>query len=409
MSTISASTTSTTGYVVTSDTTGTLVLKTGSTPTTAVTVGTDQSVTLAGTLAVQSQNISPYTGMKNRIINGGMQINQRGSTVTTLNDVTAFYPVDRYTGGSLSDGSITGEQSTDAPTGFTNSIKYAVTSADSSLSSTQYARLYYQIEGLNVSDLAWGSASAATVTLSFWTKSSVTGTFGGTIQNNARDRSYAFSYTINSANTWEQKSITITGDQSGTWLKDNGVGLRICFGLAAGSSYQQASTNTWQATGVQFAPSTALNLLATNGATWYIAGLQLEKGSTATSFDYRPYGTELALCQRYFLLIGKDDIYTPLSTMGVVYNTTTVLIPFVFPVKMRTSPSTFTISNAEIVEWATGGNYAVSSYSTPGGQLGTQSYLISVVIGSASLGVGRAAQLRAANSSAAYISFSSEL
>jgi hypothetical protein len=252
--------------------------------------------------------------MRNRIINGAMQINQRGSTVTTLNDATNFFPVDRFTGASLSDGSITGEQSTDAPTGFTNSIKYTVTSADSSLSASQYARLYYQIEGLNVSDLAWGSASAATVTLSFWAKSSVTGTFGGTIQNSARDRSYAFSYTIISANTWEQKSITIAGDQSGTWLKDNGVGLRICYGLAAGSSYQQSTTNTWQATGVQFAPSTALNLLATNGATFYITGVQLEAGTTASPFEYRQYGTELALCQRYYEKSYNTDVAVPTAT-----------------------------------------------------------------------------------------------
>jgi hypothetical protein len=275
---------------------------------------------------------------RNRIINGGCGINQRGSTVTTLNDATNFFFIDRFTGASLSDGAITGEQSTDAPAGFTNSIKYAVTTSDSSLSSTQYTRLYYQIEGLNIADLAWGSASAATVTLSFWTKSSVTGTFGGTIQNSARDRSYAFSYTINSANTWEQKSITIVGDTSGTWLKDNNVGMRIAFGLASGSNYQQTNANTWESTGVKFAPSSALNLLATNGATWFITGVQLEKGSTATSFDYRPYGTELALCQRYYEILTNDSNGFSIIS-GMLVATSSSYANWFFKQTKRSSPT----------------------------------------------------------------------
>lgn len=298
---------------------------------------------------------------RNRIINGGCGINQRGSTVTTLNDATNFFFIDRFTGASLSDGAITGEQSTDAPAGFTNSIKYAVTTADSSLSSTQYTRLYHQIEGLNIADLAWGSASAATVTLSFWTKSSVTGTFGGTIQNSARDRSYAFSYTINSANTWEQKSITIVGDTSGTWLKDNNVGMRIAFGLASGSNYQQTNANTWESTGVKFTPSSALNLLATNGATWFITGVQLEKGSTATSFDYRPIGTELQLCQRYYETFKNSSGNTQNLYLGYAIggNAAWVNSPFVYQVTKRATPTvttsnlagsnfTFSLANASV-------------------------------------------------------------
>ena len=283
---------------------------------------------------------------RNRIINGGCGINQRGSTVTTLNDATNFFFIDRFTGASLSDGAITGEQSTDAPAGFTNSIKYAVTTADSSLSSTQYTRLYHQIEGLNIADLAWGSASAATVTLSFWTKSSVTGTFGGTIQNSARDRSYAFSYTITSANTWEQKSIPIIGDTSGTWLKDNNVGMRIAFGLASGSNYQQTNANTWESTGVKFAPSSALNLLATNGATWFITGVQLEKGSTATSFDYRSYGTELALCQRYCQVTGGEQS-TQTVMVGASNGTTTSTQSLKPYVKFRSLPTLSISANSD--------------------------------------------------------------
>ena len=353
-----------------------------------------------------AQSGSNNVTFRNRIINGATQINQRGSTVTTLNDATSFFPVDRFTGASLSDGSITGEQSTDAPTGFTNSIKYTVTSADSSLSASQYARLYYQIEGLNVSDLAWGSASAATVTLSFWTKSSVTGTFGGTIQNSSRDRSYAFAYTINSANTWEQKSITIAGDQSGTWLKDNGVGLRVCFGLAAGSSYQQSTTNTWQATGVQFAPSTSLNLLATNGATWYITGLQLEAGTTASPFEYRQYGTELQLCQRYYYRIQASQSGNRIAvTIGLVNSTTTcIYCSGGFPATMRSSP-TSTQSGLNILDGSTTNSITSISNTTsmPNG------FSINFTTGTATLTSGKTGFIIGSNNSSDYLDFSAEL
>jgi hypothetical protein len=291
MSTISASTTSTTAYKVTADTTGALVLQTGATPTTAVTVAADQSVTFA-----QAANLPNTFGFKNRIINGGMVIDQRnaGASVTPISGQLI---TDRWKYGSSQTSKFTSQQSTTAPTGFINSLLFTSSSAYAVLAADIFG-VSTAIEGLNVSDLAWGTASAATITISFWVRSSLTGTFAGVVKNSASSRSYPFTYTISSANTFEQKSVTIAGDTTGTWLTTNGIGLTVIFSLGTGSTYSGTAgawvgSDIWGVTG-------ATNVVGTNGATFYITGVQLEKGSTATSFDYRPYGTELQLCQRYF-------------------------------------------------------------------------------------------------------------
>jgi hypothetical protein len=241
-----------------------------------------------------------YYGFKNRIINGAMVIDQRNAGASvTVNGAGTFYLVDRFQAqGQSADGVFTVQQSTTAPTGFANSILATVTTADSSIGSTQYYFVTQKIEGFNTADLGFGTANASNVTLSFWVRSSVTGTFGGSLSNDDVTRSYPFTYTISSANTWEQKSVTIAGDTSGTWLTNNGIGIRVYWNIGAGSSYT-ATANAW-ASQWAFNATGGTNLIATNGATFYITGVQFEKGSTATSFDYRPYGTELALCQRYF-------------------------------------------------------------------------------------------------------------
>lgn len=238
-------------------------------------------------------------GFKNRLINSDMRIDQRNAgAAVTINSTGSTYTVDRWAAaGRNTDGVYTAQRSTTAPSGFTNSLLATVTTADASIGSTQSYLLTQFIEGLNASDLAWGTASAAPVTLSFWVRSSLTGTFGGCLQNSANDRSYPFSFTINSANTYEQKSITIAGDTTGTWLTDTGRGINVRFSLGVGSSYK-TTAGAWAA-GNYFAPTGSVDFISTLSATFYVTGVQLEKGSTATSFDYRPYGTELSLCQRY--------------------------------------------------------------------------------------------------------------
>ena len=274
-------------------------------------------------------------GFKNRIINGAMAISQRG---TSFVSPTGAYTIDRWEMEENTDGTVTVTQDTDAPTGFSFSQKFTVTSADASLAATQDLIVGQYIEGFNTADLVFGSASAATVTLSFWVKSSLTGTFGGALQNSARTRSYPFTYTISSASTWEQKTVTIAGDTTGTWIgATNGIGLRVYFGLGVGSTYSGtagawAATNYYSATG-------AVSVIGTNSATWAVTGVQLEKGSTATSFDYRPYGTELQLCQRYYQFVGGTANGFPLiqayaGTADIKDN------PISFSVAMRATPTT---------------------------------------------------------------------
>ena len=236
------------------------------------------------------------TNFVNRIINGDMRIDQRnaGASVTINSNQ---YTIDRYQAIQTQTGKYSVQQSTTAPTGFKNSMLITSASAYSVLSSDEF---YFRqsIEGYNVADLAFGTASAATVTLSFLVRSSLTGTFGGALKNDAGNRAYPFSYTISAANTWEQKSITIAGDTTGTWDTGNSRGLQVIFGLGVGSTYS-GTAGSWAAANYSSATG-AVSVVGTSGATFYITGVQLEAGSVATPFERRPYGTELALCQRYF-------------------------------------------------------------------------------------------------------------
>jgi hypothetical protein len=214
-----------------------------------------------------------------------MVIDQRYAGASFTQTTATDYVVDRFfVQGSITS-KFTAQQSSTTTTGFNNSF-LLTSSAATTPSASDYYYFGQRIEGLNVYDLAWGTASAATVTLSFWVRSSLTGTFSGALLNSAANRSYAFTYTINSANTFEQKTVTIAGDTSGTWLTTNGVGIVLRFALGAGSSFLQ-SANSWGTGNVLGATGTT-QWISTSGATFYITGVQLEKGSTATSFDYRP-------------------------------------------------------------------------------------------------------------------------
>ena len=274
-------------------------------------------------------------GFKNRIINGAMMIDQRnaGAAVTT----TAAYTVDRWITEESTDGVCTFGRSTDAPTGFTNSLRMTVTTADTSIGAAQYAAFSQIIEGFNVADFMLGTANAVTFTLSFWVKSSVTGYFNGTVQNGYSTRLYPFAVNITAANTWEYKTVTIAGDTTGSWLTNNDRGLMVQFYPVLGSNYIGASG--WNNSNI-YGTQSSSNVMATVGNIFAITGVQLEKGSTATSFDYRPYGTELALCQRYYWKISDTaaiaDIMLPLS-MGST--SSSAFFSMNHPVTMRVKPT----------------------------------------------------------------------
>ena len=272
------------------------------------------------TLAVNiAQGGANNVTMRNRIINGAMVVSQRnGTSSVTINSAAWTYTVDRFCClGQGSDGVYTVQQSSTAPAGFVNSLLITVTTADSSIGAGQIYTLRQTIEGYNIADLNWGSANSQPTTLSFWVRSSVTGTFSGCL-NNEGTASYPFTYTINSANTWEQKTITVTGPTSGTWGSTNSNGIRITWSLGVGTTYS-GTANTWNYSTEYFAASSTTNLIATNGATFYITGVQLEAGTTASPFEYRQYGTELALCQRYYEVIGTIALTSVTTNYQPVY------------------------------------------------------------------------------------------
>ena len=348
-------------------------------------------------------NASSSFGFKNRIINGAMVIDQRNAGAASPSPAIGNgYLVDRFVFAASVVSKFTAQQNQGTVTppagfinyqGLTSSSSYPVTAGD-------YFVVGQYIEGLNVADLAWGTASAATVTLSFWVRSSLTGTFGGVLSNDGSNRSYPFSYTISAANTWEQKSITIAGDTSGTWLKTNGIGIRLWFGLGVGSTYS-GTAGAWTGSALLSATG-ATSVVGTNGATFYITGVQLEKGSTATSFDYRPYTTELQLCQRYYFknipAVAGSNVVT-----GVFNGTTNLVITAIFPVSMRVAP-TMTQLTMSVADGVTPN--AVTSIGTQ--TFGVNSGLAVMNGTSASYATGRAGYLFT-QSTSSFVDFTAEL
>ena len=294
------------------------------------------ATTFNSTVSINGANGSGYTGFKNRIINGEMDIDQRnnGGVVTYPGSGSVgseLYGIDRWAGNSTGSTRFSMQRSTVAPAGFVNSFLITTTTAGTPAAGDVCYFVQY-IEGFNCADLAFGTASAATITISFWVRSSLTGTFGGSVANSVGNRRYPFSFVINSANTYEQKTITIAGDTTGTWLTDNGRGLGILFNLGTGSS-NKGTANAWGTSGI--APTGTVDLVSTAGATLYITGVQLERGSNATSFEFRDYGRELIMCQRYYFRQTGEQPY------GIAFSPATNIGRFIFqfPVTMRAAPS----------------------------------------------------------------------
>jgi len=300
------------------------------------------------TLAVNiAQSGSNNVTMRNKIINGAMVIDQRNAGAS-ITPTSGQLSLDRFICYLSAASKYTVQQNAGSitpPAGFTNYLGVTSSSAYS-VSASDFFFIAQFVEGFNVADLAWGTANAKAVTLSFWVYSSLTGTFGGSLRNDGATRSYPYTYTVSSANTWTQISVTIAGDTSGTWLTNNGVGVRVQFGLGCGSSVS-GTAGAWAGTNYQSATG-ATSVVGTSGATFYITGVQLEKGSTATSFDYRPYGTELALCQRYATSsfpsgtawaqnAGTTGTYAYLVQVSSTTAGFGVSMPF--PVQMRTAPT----------------------------------------------------------------------
>lgn len=309
-------------------------LQDGASAVANLTFDTNGNTTAGGTVAMAS------SFLRNRIINGAMQIDQRNAGASySFASTGNQYILDRWNVQTSQASKLTGQQnagSVTPPTGFINYLGLTSSSAYSVLT-TDYFSLIQFIEGFNVADLGWGAAGAASITLSFWVRSSLTGTFGGALQNSAVNRSYPFTYTINSANTWEQKSITIAGDTSGTWLTTSGKGIAVSLGLGVGSTYSGIA-GSWAASNYLSATG-ATSVVGTSGATFYITGVQFEVGTAATPFERRLYGQELMLCQRYYWRSAGVNGGFPYIYGNGFTSTALVSASVSFPVQMRTTPT----------------------------------------------------------------------
>ena len=317
----------------------------------------ENNPTVAGNLTVTG-DVIPSTPLshRNMVINGAMNVAQRASSGTGVGYTCA----DRFQRVADNNAGVTTSRVSEAPVGFENSYKVTITTADTSITSTQYEFHEQQIEGNNIYHLEWGTSDAKTVTLSFYVKSSLAGVFGGSIRNSANNRAYSFEYTINSAATWERKTITIAGDTTGTWLKSNLAGLKIEWALGSGSSFHGSagwSAGHFLTKDVARSNDSADALLATVNATWQITGVQLELGSNATPYEHKSYGDELRSCQRYYFKITNETGGENSFGIGVMDGTTACQWYTNFPVTMRIAPTAIETSG-------TAGDYSLRTTHT---------------------------------------------
>lgn len=326
---INAKTTGVGGLETSADNSGNINIQSGGSTVMSV---TSSGVAVTGSFSQNGAVYSTQPTFRNLIINGDMKIDQRNAGAAFNPAVNNAYSIDRWSTNSNVASKYSVQQNAGAvtpPAGFTNYLGATSLSAYTAVASDSFA-LLQKIEGYNFANLDFGKSTAKTVTLSFWVRSSLTGTFGGSLTNNLIDRSYPFTYTISVANTWEKKSVTIAGDTSGTWLTANNIGAWIWFSLGMGPNVS-GTAGAWA--GAQYRSATgATSLVGTSGATFYITGVQLEVGSTATEFEHLPYDVQLARCQRYYQLIngGTRQNVTSGSSYGNMNN---------FPVDMRAEPT----------------------------------------------------------------------
>ena len=295
-------------------------------------LGPNQDITAA--------KIAGQINFKNLIINGDMSIAQRGTSSTGITG-DGYFTVDRFKNEMLSAGTWTQSQSTDVPSGqgFSNSIKYDCTTANTSLSSGTYGFITQRFEGRNLQHLKFGTSSAETLTLSFWVKSNKTGTYIAEIITFATTKSQSQSYTISSANTWEKKTLTFTGDTATAIANSNARSLNLVFWLVAGTNNTSGTLNTSFNTTVQANRAVGqVNLADSTDNEWYITGVQLEVGTSASDFEFLPYDVNLRRCQRYFYQHVPKGFSITIGT-GHYYNSSDIRCTYQFPTTMRANPS----------------------------------------------------------------------
>ena len=340
-----------------------------------------------------------YVGARNLIINGGMTVSQRGTTFASTANVA--YTLDRFQWFDTGAGVVDISQSTDTPNdNFKNSLKVDVTTADSSLAAGDLYNIIHKIEGYNIAHLGWGTSDAKTVTLSFHIKSPKTGTHCVTLRNSDQTRTRVEEFTINSADTWEKKNITITGDTSGTWQSTTSAGIQLIFPLAAGSTYHSSvAAGSWGNGGNIYASSNQVNCMDSDANNWYITGIQLEVGETATPFEHEDYGTTLAKCMRYYQLVDNG-----IGKVTGLNNNVQMLIKAAFD--MRATPS-MSVTTLRVTD-CTASDYADSTVTVGGGNINLRGGRTTLGM-SSTAAVGTVVMLLGTGSSAAPVQLSAEL
>jgi len=362
---------------------------------------TAQVADSAITVSKLATTVAGALGTRNLIINGDMRIDQRnaGSSVTITTDT---YTLDRWAAVQSQSSKYSVQQDTDAPNNSTNGLKVTSLSAYTVGASENFF-VYQPIEGLNIASLGWGTANAKTVTLSFWVKSSLTGTFGGALRNSNDTRSYPFEYSISSANTWEQKSVTISGDTAGTWLTTNGVGIKLGFGLGVGTT-RSGTAGSWASANYRSSTG-ATSVVGTSGATWQVSLVQLEVGDTATPFEHRPYDVELNRCLRYYFKHAYDGSNT---IYGVGHCRSNYMRGVLhLPIPMRTNPTMSNTGTDADYELVSGGVDYTSFVQRPTRDGGSP-YVVNFRVQVSSLTNGHAAIITM-KSTSSYLDFSAEL
>jgi hypothetical protein len=341
-------------------------------------------------------------GFRNLIINGDMRIHQRGGT-TTVTGANA-YNVDRWYG--FSSGTFTMQQSTDTPTGtnFSNSLLVTCTGADASIAAGDFNSISQRIEGYGSASLGYGTANQTNV-LTFWVKSSLTGTYCVSFRNSAVNKSYVVEYTINLADTWEKKVIYLTSDIAGTWGKTNGIGIRLDFSLAMGTNFH-TTPNAWSS-GSFTSTSNQVNWMSSaSSRTFYLTGVQLEANYQPTPFDQRPIGVELALCQRYYQVLENSSVYTYFAS-GEADTSTNFEGILHLPVSMRENISSIITSGTASHYSVYGSALQYVCTAVPFGSGNKQTVHISA--STTGLTAGRAYLLITNNTTSGYLAFSTEL
>ena len=345
--------------------------------------------------------VAPYVAGKNLIINGSMEFDQRNNGASFLMTADGLYSVDRWRNSNSQNSKNTFQQVTDAPSGFTNSLKITQTTAYSSLGANDYAGVLQVIEANNANLIGLGTSACKSLTVSFWVKSSVTGTYSATLQVSGGANSVVGVYTITAANTWQQVKITFPPLTSGTIPTGTNGAIFLYFAQSMGTSFQTSTIGTWQAAAWYTSNTTTNTFATTTGATWQLTGVQLEAGSVATPFS-RAGGTfsgELAACQRYYYKWSGNGY----AAIGVtnIYSTSASRFVYYMPVTMRATP---TLTSSATSTWS----YAASLTGAPGLDAGGPN-AVGINFTHNTLTTGQSGYLQDAGSATANIQFSAEL